>query len=421
LSQLPRFSAIAATSVTLLLATGAANAVTQIPDWSSLVDTAYGRALLVKLGIMAILLAVAAGNAFYLRPRIEEAAYEGDPADALRRRMSFAVRVELLLGLAVLFAAAILVLYPTSRVVRDAQAFEKSNTSAVVGYEEIQPAGDLAIDFTASPNSAGQNSFRVFLFSQAGTDIGEVLKVRLKLNYRAEELGVTTIDMESAGPFAYKAAGPYLSKAGEWDIDITVQRRGVDDVTASYPVPVAEPGAGGGQFVYPFTVGSWLTVAAAIALVMGLLAAIWISDWPGLPDIVWRLLRVGIATLSMLALGIVALSLIPGNAENGGNPIKATTESISIGQRLYTQNCQTCHGQNGGGDGPQAASLKVRPADFRVHIPYHQDQFFFRVMSDGLGTIMPSFGNLLTEEERWNLLNYLKSEFGPDAQLSSPQ
>ena len=78
-SHLQRFSTIAATSVIVLLATGAANAAGQIPDWSSLYDTAYGRALLVKLGIMCVLLLAAAANAFYLRPRIVDESGRGQP------------------------------------------------------------------------------------------------------------------------------------------------------------------------------------------------------------------------------------------------------------------------------------------------------------------------------------------------------
>lgn len=417
----PRFAAIAATSVTVLLATGLANAVTQISDWSSLVDTAYGRALLVKLGIMGALLLVAGVNALYLRPRIEDASFEGDPADALRRRMSIAVRAELLLGVAVLCAAAILVLYPTSRVVRDAEAFEKASTSAIVGYEQLQPANDLIIDFTASPNTAGQNSFRVFLFPQQASGVGDVLKVRLKFRYQAEDLGVSQIDMEPGGLNAYKAVGPYLSRSGQWTVDVTVRRRGADDATASFPVPVAALGAGTGQFRYPLTVGSWLSVAAASLSVIVLLLAIWISGWQGLPEFALRFVRVGTALVSVLGVGVVVITLIPNTSNSTGNPIKATTESISIGQQLYVQNCASCHGQNGRGDGQQAQTLAVKPADLRVHVPYHQDQFFFNAIKGGLGPIMPAWSDTLTDEQIWNIINFLHSEFGQDAQQSSTQ
>ena len=415
-SHLSRFGTIVATSVVVLLATGAANAVAQISDWSALYETAYGRALLVKLGIMSVLLIAAAINAFYLRPRMVEDSDEGLPTDSLHRRMTIAVRVELVLGVAVLLAAAILVLYPTGRQIRDAEAFEKASTSAIVGVEVVQPApsGDLAVDFTVTPGTAGFNSFRVFLFPTGGADFGEVLKVRMRIDYRDEDLGQQIAEFEPVGEgfLSYKASGPYLTRPGQWDIDVTVQRRGLDDETVSVPVTVTAVGAGQGQFKYPFTVGSWLSVAMAVLMIVALLAAIWISEWPGLPEISPRFLRVGTATLTVLGAGILALSLIPTKGEGTGNPIESTPQSIARGQNLYTQNCSSCHGINGDGKGPNAPSLAVAPADFRLHIPYHQDTFFFNVITNGLGTIMPAWGTTISEEDRWNIINYLHEAFG---------
>jgi copper transport protein len=414
--HLARFGTIAATSVVVLLGTGVANAAAQIPDWSSFYDTAYGRALLLKLGIMAVLLLAAAVNAFYLRPRMVEDSDEGLPTEELRRRMTIAVRVELGLGLAVLLAAAVLVLYPTGRQIRDAEAFASASTSAIVGVEVIQPAptGDLAVDFTVSPGTTGFNSFRVFLFPTGGSDLGEVLKVRMRINYRAEDLGQQTVDMEPVGEgfLSYKASGPFLTREGQWDVDITIQRRGLDDVTVTAPVSVRPAGEGLGQFKYPFTVGSWLTAGMGVLLVAALLAAIWVSGWPGLPELSPRILRVGTATLTVMAAGILAISLIPGESASGGNPVDATAQSIARGQSLYTQNCSSCHGVNGDGKGPAAPDLAVAPADFRLHIPYHQDQFFFNVISNGLGTIMPGWSGQITEEDRWNIINYLHEAFG---------
>jgi putative copper export protein/methionine-rich copper-binding protein CopC/mono/diheme cytochrome c family protein len=430
-SHLQRFGVIAATSVTVLLVTGVANAVAEIGDWSALLDTAYGRALLVKLGVLAVLLLVAAVNAFYLRPRIVEEADEGRPADDLRRRMSSIVRVELALGLVVLFVAAVLVLYPTSRQVRDAEAFEKQSTSAVVGFEEQQPTGsgdtDIAVDLTVSPDTAGQNSFRAFIFPLGDKAIsttpgqpGEILKVQLKFQFHGENSGQATVDMDpvEGNALAFKAAGPYLSKAGQWDVDAVVRRRSIDDAQVTFSVPVTTGGLGG-QFEYPFTVGSWLTVAAATLLVLALIAAAWLTDWPGVPQIAPRQFRVAIATLTVLGAGVAAISLIPSGGTATGNPIDSSPQSIARGQVLYQQYCAQCHGINGDGNGEAAAGLPIKPADFRVHIPYHTDDYFFRTIQNGLGTIMPSWKGTISEEDTWNLINFLHAEFGANASPSS--
>jgi putative copper resistance protein D len=102
-----------------------------------------------------------------------------------------------------------------------------------------------------------------------------------------------------------------------------------------------------------------------------------------------------------------------------GNPIPPTAQSIATGRTLYLNNCAVCHGENGRGDGPNAGNLPVQPADFRVHIPFHTDEFFFQVMTRGFGDVMPAFGEVLTEEQRWHILNYLHSEFGLEAEANT--
>jgi mono/diheme cytochrome c family protein len=86
---------------------------------------------------------------------------------------------------------------------------------------------------------------------------------------------------------------------------------------------------------------------------------------------------------------------------------------VAAGETLYRRHCLACHGASGHGDGPAAAGLSPPPADLPVHVPLHSDRQLFVWISDGLAsTAMPAFRDKLTAEERWNLLNELKS-FAP--------
>lgn len=422
-NHLQRFSAIAATSVVILLATGTVNGLTQVPSLDSLVDTTYGQVLIVKLSVMAVLLAVAGVNAFYLRPRaVEEAEEDGAVSARTLGLMRLSVVAEVFTALCVLAVAALLIQNTTARQEEQVEeASAQQQAQAVVGYDEIQPAGDLQVNLTISPNTPGPNSFRVFLFPQAGGDIGEVLRVRLRFQSQESDLGVSDLVLEPAGATAWKGVGPFLSEPGTWTTSVDVRRAEIDDITADFSVPVESGERAGGDYDLPLAAGSWLTVAAITLFVAMLLAAVWLADRPMLPGVAARFVSVGTAGFSVIAVGLLAISFLPGEEERTGNPIASTPESIATGRMLYEQNCIQCHGQNGGGDGPLAPSLDVPPADFRVHIPYHQDEFFFRVMTNGLGTIMPSFGDQLAEEERWHLLNFLQSEYGAEAQQSEQQ
>jgi mono/diheme cytochrome c family protein len=113
------------------------------------------------------------------------------------------------------------------------------------------------------------------------------------------------------------------------------------------------------------------------------------------------------------ALGLRALAAAsdaPGLFDRR-NPIPATQASIAAGERLYRQHCQACHGVAGAGDGPAAAMLRPRPSDLRVHMAAgHTDGQLFYWISEGFpGTAMPAFRGTLSEQERWHVLNFLRT------------
>ena len=86
------------------------------------------------------------------------------------------------------------------------------------------------------------------------------------------------------------------------------------------------------------------------------------------------------------------------------------------GDKLYSEYCLVCHGEKGWGDGPAAHFLDPRPRDFRRGIfkirstpTSPTDEDLFRTITRGIpGTLMPSYEDL-TEEERWDLVVYIKS------------
>lgn len=94
-------------------------------------------------------------------------------------------------------------------------------------------------------------------------------------------------------------------------------------------------------------------------------------------------------------------------------------ESIAAGKKVYTRHCWPCHGEDGGGDGPAAEILEPRPRNFvsalfklrttsTGNLPIDEDMF--KTITNGMpGSAMPSFANLLNEDERWQVIYYLKT------------
>ncbi len=102
---------------------------------------------------------------------------------------------------------------------------------------------------------------------------------------------------------------------------------------------------------------------------------------------------------------------VPPEAIAVKNPVPATEESIALGAQIYAQNCVVCHGANGKGDGPAAASLPKKPANLHArHVQANTDGALFWIISHGKpNSPMPPWDNVLTEEERWHVVNFLRT------------
>jgi cytochrome c oxidase cbb3-type subunit 2 len=99
-------------------------------------------------------------------------------------------------------------------------------------------------------------------------------------------------------------------------------------------------------------------------------------------------------------------------------PFESSLASVAAGRQLFVeQDCVKCHGENGEGDGSQADEL-VDDWDIPIRAsnltrPYFKngkrDKDIYRVFTSALsGTPMPAFDDL-TDEERWQLVDYVQS------------
>ena len=91
------------------------------------------------------------------------------------------------------------------------------------------------------------------------------------------------------------------------------------------------------------------------------------------------------------------------------NPVAANESSLAAGQKIYSKTCAMCHGKTGDADGPTVIELNIHPA--KLSDP--------RVATESEGTLfwkittgkkpMPAYGKRLSETDRWNLVNYVRT------------
>lgn len=136
-----------------------------------------------------------------------------------------------------------------------------------------------------------------------------------------------------------------------------------------------------------------------------------------------RGLLVGIVTVTAaIALGAVFVFGIGGNSQRlRADPADAT--QVALGEQVYRAHCASCHGEQLEGQ----PNWRARRADGRMPAPphdetghtwHHPDEMLFRMTKEGLASMvpgyqsdMPRYQEVLTDEEIWAVLAFIKSRW----------
>lgn len=90
------------------------------------------------------------------------------------------------------------------------------------------------------------------------------------------------------------------------------------------------------------------------------------------------------------------------------NPMPRDEKSLALGRKVYESECLPCHGPKGEGDGPKAHELEKKVASLLgKKFSFQSDGALFWKIGIG-NKPMPSYKKLLSDEERWSVVNYLR-------------
>ena len=102
--------------------------------------------------------------------------------------------------------------------------------------------------------------------------------------------------------------------------------------------------------------------------------------------------------------------VVPEEAKKLKNPLTPTDAALASGRAVYLDKCAECHGEAGRGDGPQARMYDPVPGNLTdtEHMSTRTDGELFYQISEGRRP-MPAFKKRLSEEQRWQLVLFVRS------------
>ena len=85
-------------------------------------------------------------------------------------------------------------------------------------------------------------------------------------------------------------------------------------------------------------------------------------------------------------------------------------EAAMTGAEIFKANCAACHGDTGHGDGPASAGLVPTPKNLaELQTLVGDDYLFWRINTGKEGTVMVSWKGILTEEQIWQIISFLRT------------
>lgn len=220
---LPIWSRWAATAVAALIVAGAVQALIEVASLRGLFGSTYGRLILVKIGLAAVVIGVAA----YSRRLVRNRTAESGPA-----RLRSLVVAELAVTAVVLGVTAAVVQIPPPRT---ASAAESATTSTTISKTVADDSVSLQID--VFPATVGNNSIHLYAYT---LDNKPLPVVEWTATAALPAKGIEAIEVPLLRINDFHAIGDIaLPMAGDWTFKVTVRTSEIDQSTLSMTAKIS--------------------------------------------------------------------------------------------------------------------------------------------------------------------------------------
>lgn len=222
-----RFSPLALASVAGLLVSGVLQTVVHLSSLSQLWESAFGRAVAIKVVLLLALVGLGAYNRQRSRPALQALAKTGEAPGGTGFTLRRALRAEVALLVAVLGVTAALVSYAPPA------------TTTTGPYSASAELGPARLELTVDPAQVGTNEIHLYLFdARSGEQFDRPEEMSVELSLPEQGVGPLAADVEKAGPGHYVVRRAEILPGGEWEIAVRARVSEFEEYRAELEVLV---------------------------------------------------------------------------------------------------------------------------------------------------------------------------------------
>ncbi|GAA1828788.1 copper resistance protein CopC [Microlunatus capsulatus] len=224
-----RFSVLAGVLVGLLGASGAAMATLVLERPADLTGTGWGRALLAKLALVAVVGVLAAWNRYALVAAVRR---RGAAAAQWRRLRSAVVDEALVVVVALALTGVLVGQSPT------APAGDGSRTALAGATTQRAELGDGSVQLTVTPGGVGRRTAELTLRRGDGSPLVTDQPPQVTLSLPEQGLGPVPAAVQALDEPGHHSLEAALPVAGPWQLVVTVRTSRFDEPSAVLVLPV---------------------------------------------------------------------------------------------------------------------------------------------------------------------------------------
>jgi hypothetical protein len=245
-------------SIGVLLVSGLFLAETSLSSVQQLISDPFGRALLVKILLVAVMLLLSSYALFFLMPRLRRQVLllpvvnSDMPARRTRqaalerneRRLTVLMKSLAFLGVGALLCAAFMAFFAPP-IVFPAIVYTNGSgtdaTSSTTNTQVVQTkqVGNLTVHVQVTPARVGYDNTVIVTMSESNGNPITDAQVHITINMVTMDMGATSATINSGDPTYVAVFKKYetFSMPGLWDIVLNIQRPNQTPVQVSFQVP----------------------------------------------------------------------------------------------------------------------------------------------------------------------------------------